>query len=152
AAAEGGGVGVGKAGGAVGAPAGAADLVGLVGGGQFFQPGRLGQGVVVDEGHEVAGRLGDADVARLAEVDLAAVGHAHVGELGEDRLGVVGGRPVDGDHLEGVVRLVAQGVQGVSEARPAVVGVNHHADARARTGSALSHDSPLFPVGNAPAP
>src|SRR6266545_59563 len=121
------------------AAAGAANVIGIVGGDQFLQPGRLRESVVVDEGHNLAVRGGDARVARLAQVDLGTMRDADVRDRGEELVGVVGGGTVDNDHFKGLISLISESVEGVPQAGRAVVGIDDDADAPRRRAARLGH-------------
>jgi hypothetical protein len=70
---------------------------------------QVGDAIVIQEGDEVADSPCDADVARLPKVCLwAARGLNFSGEIPQHGLGVVHGWPVDDDHFENLVSLLAQ--------------------------------------------
>jgi len=117
--------------------AGGADLGGVEGGDERLEPAGLGDGVIVDEGDEVAAGGGDALVAGDAEDAGGGAGDGEAIRIaGEQLLGVVGGGAVDDDDLEVAVGLAIEGVEAAFEDGGAVVSIDDHADGEAGGGGA----------------
>ncbi len=99
------------------------------GGGEIPQPVRVGIGVVVGVGDDLARRGAESDVPRVAQAAVLAADHPEAVLL-DDVHRPVGGAVVDDDHLEVRVVETPQALAGVADGASPVVGAHDDRDPR----------------------
>ncbi len=99
---------------------------------QIREPVGVDAHVGVGVGHDLAGGVGDADVASRGETAVGNADQPHGRVASRDRGGVIARAVVDDDHLEVGIGQRLQRAQAAVDGVAGVVGADHHRDARPR--------------------